>query len=266
MSDSDTLRPDDPSPSTVGASLGAKTLLREHLTLVLTFVAGAFTAVRVLATANLDPVTALAIIQNVGPGYVLISTFVVVVPLFLAASFAVTIDRLAFGKCRTFIWQTAFWMLGLGCFFLVPWFLLVGAVFWGLLRFASNRMARKIRLRMPQDEDARELTLRRMKTTGRWLERVLSALVGSIVALQLLLIQPWIAPEILTIEGREEVGYVLSQEDRMTVLLTFRDRRIEYIPARPKNRRVCAAPLAVLGETTIAALFMGKDKYTPCPR
>jgi hypothetical protein len=230
-------------------------LLTGHASLV---VGGLFTvlvALRVLAVARYDTVTAFAVLQNVGVGSVLLAMAIAVTPAVAAVIAAVCAASSMFAP----VWrrQLRFVAAVLAVFAVVaaPVTMVVAMVVTVALFVFRERRHAGARAKVG------------------WLSRRVAAvrntvtpLVGvGFVVMLLMDSQAWLAPEIVTDgEGAVSVGYVLS-DGQHPVVLELGSRNVVYLDSPLGHRQVCKpAPSVLGGRNLLSFVERGRHAYPSC--
>lgn len=236
-------------------------LLAEHLGLFLTGGAATLAAFRLMAAANLDPVTAMAILQNIGVANAVVGTFVVLLPglmtIALMGVVSARIGQPANSQVKGLL-DTAIIMLAATCFFMTPWPYLVGVVGVASGRYLKIRFRRSGRAAVDDRSRAR-------RRASRLLDQLT---VGYGIVLLVLIVlgtQPWFAPELIQAGNETTLGYVLRAENDELVVLRQNDRAVLYIHGRA-DRSICSSPISPFeGRSFFQVLFPSREPYKPCP-
>lgn len=232
-------------------------VLRDHLGLILTFSASLLVAIRLLTIANLNPVTALAILQTVGVGDVLVGTLlslvspVIVLLLILAARLVG--DHV--GKVR--YWMTFVIVVVLGLFLVDEQIFLTSLVV-SVASFVAPWRRQRDRTR-PSKWRARA---RRVMIPLRII--VAAIYVGFFVA-SLFAVQPWLATEdVVLSDGTHETAFVLEASSDGAVLLLQKNRAVVYEPEL-LDRKVCQSSVTIfLNPPIIDRILTLPDPYEEC--
>lgn len=232
----------------------ARLLLRENLALALSVAATFVVALRLLAAADLNVETALAILQNLGPGNVLLATVLGFLPVLISVGLAACVAlmlRPRFEGRRAYAWASAV-LAGLS-FFVVPWqFLAALATAMsvdGLQSIAAHRWGRRTR----------------RARAAQMFGAALDAVAGLAIVYVFLAIQPWLAPEVVNVGGHDTVAYVLKSDAQGAVLLSEADRHVLYLTHPLRAREVCMRTTGPFDGLPLYKLVFGAHSYPTCP-
>ncbi|KQX74495.1 hypothetical protein [Aeromicrobium sp. Root472D3] len=230
-------------------------MMTGHASLVVGGLFTALVALRVLAVAGYDTVTAFAVLQNVGVGSVLLAMVIAVMPAVATVIAAVCAASAMFVP----VWrrQLLYVAAVLGVFALVaaPVTMVVAMV----LTVALFAFREREHSGAPPKAGRLSRPIATVRNVGR-------PLVGvGFVVMLLMSSQAWLAPEIVSDqEGAVRVGYVLSN-GQQPVMLELGSRIVVYLDSPLEHRQVCKPTPSVLGGRNLLSFIdRGRHAYPSC--
>jgi hypothetical protein len=232
--------------------------LLDHLGIVLAIGASMLVALRISIIANLNPVTALAILQNLGVANVLVGTLLSVYPLIVGLAFVVAAIYAIRRKSAVAGWVA--YGLAVLSFFVVPWNMFVP------LSILAVFKALRERSRRPRKSGGDALPGRTRQRLHRWGDALAVWFVVTWSVISLFAIQPWLAPEVVeTVEGDTYVAYVLRDGSDGAALLRQRARHVIYLEDGLERREICQGLTSGFDERSLYETLVNLERYPKCP-
>lgn len=240
---------------------------KEHVGLVVALAGVMLVSLRLLAVAAFDPSSALAVLQSLGTSDVAVGTVLTVLPVLPH----IALVALTFGiPAKQRPWREALRLWLLGAFPAVAMlFSPVPEVLTGFfLGLWAVTPVVSIALRDPAGASRPETPEGALKWLMRGAFRIATVYVVAQFAAGVIVDrQMWLPVESVAVGGTTHVGYVLSADDRTTVLLRDSDRAVLHL-ARAESRTLCL-PANRLSVRPIAARLgwvpRKGPEYPRCP-
>lgn len=251
----------------------------DHLGLIATFAAATFAGIRLMAAANMNPVSATAILQNIGVANAVVGTLLAVLPFLPLVVLLVALERWLqirlpasqlHRQREKSILESVMIGVAITAFFITPWqalafvlgLVLIGLALVAILIWREDRSSVAPLEHPTQPGGTPRMGRPARRRVSRGVQRVnwLAVLVVGMFA-----IQPWFAPELIRTDDGTMVGFVLRDEGDRTVILRQEDRAVLYVSG-PVSRTICHDSIAFVDGRPLATfLFRSPEPYQPCP-
>ena len=230
-------------------------MVQAHLSLLLGLTLTALVALRVLAAANFDAVTALAILQNVGVGTVLLTTVIAVIPAVACLAAGITAVGAFLVPARR-SWLSAVAVFAGSIALVSAPLTILGSTGLAVMTVVARRCWFRGRSRHGGKFAA--------KLSAVW-DRGTTAALMLVPPMFFLWLQPWLAPEVIEdAGGTARLAFVLDDEPR-PVLLDFKTRRVTYLDAPLAHRTVRTKRCPLFdGQTLRGWADRGAGRYPLC--